>query len=143
MYNDNWTWRQIVMLLKDEQNIILKMESNMQGLQKPHIGMWCWTNEFWKRRKDLQGRSHFYHNKWYGVKYGWGVFIEGTIIDNNLHGEKYSWLLIQMSGYNILFNYNLWFKIIKIKLEQDLLQFLISQREYQVQSRWLAEEGML
>ncbi len=43
------------------------------------------------------------------------VFKEGIVIDNNLHGEICNPILTQMSGCNILFNHNLWFKIIGIK----------------------------
>jgi hypothetical protein len=33
----NWTWKRIVKSLKDKHKTILKMEWNLQGLQKPHI----------------------------------------------------------------------------------------------------------
>jgi hypothetical protein len=31
----------------------LKMEKNMWELQKPHIGIWCWIDEFWEHKKDM------------------------------------------------------------------------------------------
>jgi hypothetical protein len=74
VYNDNWIWRQIDKLLKDRQKIILKMERSMEGLQNPHLKIWCWKNEFCEQRKGLQGTSRFYHKKWYGETYGLGVF---------------------------------------------------------------------
>ncbi len=45
------------------------------------------------------------------MKYGLGVFREGTDIDNNLHEERYNQILTQMSGCNILFTRNMWFII--------------------------------
>jgi hypothetical protein len=33
------------------------------------------------------GHNHFYHKKWYDGTYGLRVFKEGTILDDNLHGE--------------------------------------------------------
>jgi hypothetical protein len=67
------------------------------------------------------GTGCFYHKRWYSMKYGLGVFKEGIIIDDNLHEKKCSQILTQMSGCNIFFNYDLWFKIEKIKTEQGLL----------------------
>jgi hypothetical protein len=55
------------------------------------------------------------------MKYGLGVFKEGTIIDDDLHGERCSQLPIQMNGCNILLNHNMWFKVEKIKKEQGLI----------------------
>jgi predicted amidohydrolase len=49
------------------------------------------------------------------MKYGVGVFKESIVIDEDLHIEKCTQLLTQMSGCNILFNLNLWFKVEKIK----------------------------
>ncbi len=45
------------------------------------------------------------------MKYGLVVFKEGTIIDEKIHGERCNQNFIQMGGCNILFNYNMWFKI--------------------------------
>jgi hypothetical protein len=56
-------------------------------------------------------------------------------IDDGLHGERCSQLFIHMSGCNIFFNRNLRFRVIKIKTEQGLLQYLVNHRESQVQSR--------
>ncbi len=42
----------------------------------------------------MQGTSHFYHKKWYGETYGLGVFKEGTIPDDDLHGKKCNQLFI-------------------------------------------------
>jgi hypothetical protein len=53
VYNNNWIWKQIVKVLKDKQKIILKMEKSMQELQKPHIKIQYWIDEFWKQKKDL------------------------------------------------------------------------------------------
>ncbi len=36
-----------------KKNTILKMEKNMWELQKPHIGIWCWIDEFWEHKKDM------------------------------------------------------------------------------------------
>jgi hypothetical protein len=55
------------------------------------------------------------------MKYGLGVFREGIVIDDNFHKEKCSQLLTQVSGCNILFSRNLWFKVKEIKMEQGLL----------------------
>jgi hypothetical protein len=71
----------------------------------------------WKQRKGMRGTCCFDHKRWYNVKYGLGVFREGTIIDDNLHIEKCSWLLTRMNGCNIFFNRNLWIRIIEIKTE--------------------------
>jgi hypothetical protein len=59
----------------------------------------------------------FYHKKWYSVKCGLGVFKEGTITGDNLHGEKCNRLLTQMSGCNIFLSCNLCFRIKEIKTE--------------------------
>jgi hypothetical protein len=59
--------------------------------------------------------------KWYGVKCGLGIFKEGTIIDDDLHKERCSQLLTQMSGCNILLSCNLWFKVEEIKTKQGFL----------------------
>jgi hypothetical protein len=32
----------------------------------------------------------FYHKRWYGMKYGLRVFKKGIVIDDDLHGERYS-----------------------------------------------------
>jgi hypothetical protein len=55
------------------------------------------------------------------MKYEVVVFKEGTIIDDNLYGEKCSQILTQMSGCNILLNHNMWFRVTKIKTEQELM----------------------
>jgi hypothetical protein len=55
------------------------------------------------------------------MKYGLEVFIEGTITNNNLHGEKYNQIFTQTSGYNILFSHNMWLRVEEIKMEQGLL----------------------
>jgi hypothetical protein len=38
----------------------------------------------------MWGRGCFYHKRWYDVKYGPGVFRESIVIDDDLHGEKWS-----------------------------------------------------
>jgi hypothetical protein len=53
----------------------------------------------------------------FGVKYGLMVFRESTIVNNGFHGEKCNQILTQMSGCNILFNHNLWFRVAEIKIE--------------------------
>jgi hypothetical protein len=63
------------------------------------------------------------------VKYGLGVFKEGIVINNDLHKKRYNQLLIQMKGCSIFLSHNLWFKVIEIKTEQGLLQYLISCKE--------------
>jgi len=55
------------------------------------------------------------------MKYGLGVFKEGTIIDDDLPKKRCSQLFTQMSGCNILLNYNLWFRVIELKMEQGFL----------------------
>jgi hypothetical protein len=55
------------------------------------------------------------------MKYELVVFKEGRLIDDNLYGERCSQILTQMSGCNILLNYNLWFRVTKIKMEQELM----------------------
>ncbi len=35
VYNNNWIWRQIVKVMKEKHKIIMKIETNMQELQKP------------------------------------------------------------------------------------------------------------
>ncbi len=115
VYSDNWTWRQIIKSLKEKQKTILKMERNMQGLQKFHIIIWCWINEFWEQKKDLQGIGHFCHKRWYNVKYGLGIFKKSTITNNNLHEKRCSRIFTQVSGCTILLNCNLWFGVVKIK----------------------------
>ncbi len=42
----------------------------------------------------------------------WDVWI-GGLPDDDLHGERCSKLLIQMSGCSILLSHNLWFRVIK------------------------------
>jgi hypothetical protein len=59
--------------------------------------------------------------KWYNMMYGLGVFREGIILDEYIHGEICSQLFIQMNGCNILFSHNLWFKVIEIKTKQGLM----------------------
>jgi hypothetical protein len=51
------------------------------------------------------------------MKYGLGVFKEMIVIDDNLHGEKCSQLLTQLSGCSIFLSCNLWFKVEEIKME--------------------------
>jgi len=34
------------------------------------------------------GHNHFDHMRWYGVKYGLGVFKEGIVIDDDIHERK-------------------------------------------------------
>jgi len=48
-----------------------------------------------------------------------------------------------MSGCSIFISHILWFKVEEIKTEQGLLQYLINCKKFQVQSWWLAEEGIL
>ncbi len=70
------------------------------------------------RTKERHARhNHFYHKRWYGVKYGLGVFREGIITNNDLHEERFNRLLTQMNGCNILLSYNMWFKVEEIKME--------------------------
>ncbi len=46
-----------------------------------------------------------------------GVFKEGTITSDNLHGEKCNRLPTQMSGCNIFLSCNLCFRVEEIKME--------------------------
>jgi hypothetical protein len=57
------------------------------------------------------------------------VFKEETITKDNIHEERCSRLLIQLSGCNMLLNYNLWFKGVEIKTKEGLLQYLINYKE--------------
>jgi len=107
--------------LKNKHRTILEMERNMQGLQRSHIKIWCWTYEFWKHRKDLQGIGHFYHKRWYDVKYGLGVFRKCIVTNDDLHGGRCDWLFIQMRGCCILLNHNMWFWVVEIKTKHGLL----------------------
>jgi hypothetical protein len=50
------------------------------------------------------------------MKYGLEVFKEGIVIDD-IHREKCTQLLTQMSECNIFFNRNLWFKVEEINIE--------------------------
>ncbi len=93
-------------------------------------------------RKDLQGTCHFYHKRWYDMKYGLEVFKEGIVIDD-IHREKCTQLLTQMSECNIFFNRNLWFKVEEINIEQRFLQQLIICKKPRVKSQCLAKEKML
>ncbi len=68
-------------------------------------------------------------------KYGLGVLREGTITNDDLHEKKWNQLFIRMSGCSILLSHNLWFKVIKIKMKQGLLYYLINHRAFQVQSQ--------
>jgi len=76
---------------------------------------------FKNQRKGLRGISLFYHNRWYSVKYGLGVFKEGIVIHDDLHEKKCNWLLTQKRGCDILISRNLWLKVEEIKMEQGLL----------------------
>ncbi len=49
------------------------------------------------------------------MKYGLVVFGKNTIIDDDLHEKICNQIITQMSGCNILFNHNLWFRIARIK----------------------------
>jgi hypothetical protein len=55
--------------------------------------------------------GYFYHKKWYNKTYGLGVFKEGAVLNDDLHGKRCS----------ILFSCNIWFKVVKIKTKQGLL----------------------
>jgi hypothetical protein len=68
-----------------------------------------------KNKRKACGVGHFYHKKWYNGMYRLGVFREGITPNENFHAKRYSRLLIRMSGCNILFNRNLWFRVIEIK----------------------------
>jgi hypothetical protein len=103
--------------LEDKQNIILKMDKSMQGLQTTHIEIWCWIDEFWEQKEGLRGIGPFYHKRWYIGKYGLGVFRKGIVKDDNLHKKKCSRLFIGMSICNILFNCNMWLIVEEIKME--------------------------
>jgi hypothetical protein len=48
--------------------------------------------------------------RWYDEKYELGAFIKGIVIDDDFHGERCS----------ILLNYNMWFRVKEIKMEQGL-----------------------
>jgi hypothetical protein len=52
------------------------------------------------------------------VKYGLVVFKEGVVTGNDFHGKRCGQIFTQMSGCNIFFNNNLWFKVAEIKMEQ-------------------------
>jgi hypothetical protein len=46
-----------------------------------------------------------------------GVFREGIVTKDDLHGKRWSRLFTQMSGCCILLNYNLWFKVEDVKTQ--------------------------
>ncbi len=54
------------------------------------------------------------------MKYGMGVFGEGTIIDDDLHRKRCNQLLAQMRGCSVCFSHNMWFKIEEIKTKHGL-----------------------
>ncbi len=62
------------------------------------------------------------------MKYGMGVFKEGIIIDDDLHIDRSSQLLTQMRGCSIFLNHNMWFRVEKIKTEEELLEYLINHK---------------
>ncbi len=68
-----------------------------------------------RTKEGLQGTGCFYHKKWYGVKYGLGVFRKGIVTDDDLHEKICNPILTQMSGCSIHFNGDLWFRIEEIK----------------------------
>jgi hypothetical protein len=51
----------------------------------------------------------------------WGVFKKSTVPNDDLHTQRCSRLFIQMNGCNIFLNYNLWFRVVKIKTKQGFL----------------------
>jgi len=55
------------------------------------------------------------------MKYGHVVFREDIVINDDVHGKRYYQIFTQMSGCNIFFNRNLWFRVAEIKMEQGLL----------------------
>jgi len=83
----------------------------------------------------MQGTCCFYHKRWYGVKYGEGVFRKGTITNNDLYENRRSQILTQINGCNILLSHNLWFIVKEIKTEHGLQQYLINRKKSQVQSQ--------
>jgi hypothetical protein len=74
-----------------------------------------------RTKERLARHMSFLHKRSLDVKYGLGVFKKGIVINNNLHEEKCNRLFIQMSGSSILFNHNLWFKAVEIKIKYELL----------------------
>jgi hypothetical protein len=38
-----------------------------------------------KTKERPTGHSHFYHKRWYGVKYGLRVFKKNIVTNDNLH----------------------------------------------------------
>jgi len=66
---------------------------------------------------------------------GLGVFKKSIVINNDLHQERCNQLLIQISVCSILLSCNLWFKVIKVKRKQELLQYFINRKKYQVQNQ--------
>jgi len=50
-----------------------------------------------------------------------GVFKESIVLDDDLHKERCNQLFIQMNRCIILFDHNLWFKVVEIKTEQGIL----------------------
>jgi len=62
--------------------------------------------------------------RWYDKKYELGAFRKGIVIDDDFHGER----------CNILLNYNMWFRVKEIKMEQGLQQYMINHMKSQVQS---------
>jgi len=105
--------------------------------------IWCWTDKFWKKKKYLQGTSHFYHKRWYDMKYGLRVFKKNIVIDNDLHGKRCSWLLTQIKGSTCFLAIIYGSESLKIKTKEGLLQYLINNRKSHVQSWWLAKERIL
>jgi len=47
-----------------------------------------------KTEERLAGQGRFYHKKWYDETYGLGVFKKGIVLDDDLHKERCSRLLI-------------------------------------------------
>jgi hypothetical protein len=39
-----------------------------------------------RTKEGLRGTGCFYHKKWYGVKYGLGIFREGIVTNDDIHG---------------------------------------------------------
>jgi hypothetical protein len=68
-----------------------------------------------RTKEGMRGTCRFYHKRWYDVKYGLGVFRKGIVTNDDLHGKRCNQIFTQMSGHNIFFDCNMWFKIEEIK----------------------------
>ncbi len=68
----------------------------MWELQKPHIEILCWIDEFLKIEKRPTRHMSSLPQEVVMREYGLVVFIESTIINDDVHGEKSSQVLTRM-----------------------------------------------